>query len=103
MRGIVEAHTLLFEVAQRIRHDVGQVPQQVKIGDSRIHPLYKALILIVDRHELRAHMDEFRRPGGYPRPQDVAHFRSILIARTGAEDHSSGPISSEALHSKAVP
>ena len=108
IRGIVAAHISLLEEAKSILHKVDHEEsgsiyhQEVKAGDYRIHPLYAALILMVDRNELRAHMKEFRRPDRYLRLQDIAHFQSI-ITRTGAEDQLSAPISFESLRSKALP
>ena len=109
IRGIVAAHFSLLEQAKSILRQVDHEDsdsvfhQKVKNGDYRIHPLYKALILMVDRNELRGHMSEFRRPDRYLRLQDIAHFQSIIITRTGAEDQLSAPISFESLRSKALP
>lgn len=109
IRGIVRAHIPVLEKAKSILHKVNQgkssftFSKQVKTGNYRIHPLYKALILMVDRDELGDHMEEFRRPDRYIRLQDIAYFQSIIIARTGAEEHLSAPISFESLHSKALP
>lgn len=58
---------------------------------------------MVDRNELEDHIDEFRRPDGYIRLQDIAHFQSIIVARTGAEEQLSARISFESLHGKALP
>jgi len=109
IRGVVEAHIPLLEKAKSILYEVDQegssptfIPR-LRAGNYRIHPLYKALILMVDRNELRDRMAEFRRPDRYIRLQDIAHFQSIIIARTGAEDQLSAPISFESLHSKALP
>ncbi len=109
IRGIVEAHISVLEKAKSILHKTNQAesslpsPKQVQAGNYNIHPLYKALILMVDRNELTDHMEEFRRPDRYIRLQDIAHFQSIIIARTGAEVQLSAPISFESLHSKALP
>ena len=109
IRGVVKAHISVLEKAKSILHKVNQgessftFSKQVKAGHYRIHPLYKALILMVDRDELGDHMEEFRRPDRYIRLQDIAHFQSIIIARTGAEEQLSAPISFESLHSKALP
>ncbi|KAL9124712.1 MAG: hypothetical protein Q9217_005985 [Psora testacea] len=109
IRGIVKAHISVLEKAKSILHKVNQgvssftFSKQVKAGNYRIHPLYKALILMVDRDELGDHMEEFRRPDRYIRLQDIAHFQCIIIARTGAEEQLSAPISFESLHSKALP
>lgn len=107
--GIVKAHLSGLEKAKSILHKVNQeessfsFSKYVKAGNYRIHPLYKALILMIDRDELRNRMKEFRRPDRYIRLQDIAHFQSIIIARTGAEEQLSAPISFESLHSKALP
>ena len=109
IRGIVKAHFSLLEKAKSILHKVNQekssftFSKQVKAGNYRIHPLYKALILMIDRDELGDHMEEFRRPDRYIRLQDIALFQSIIIARTGAEEPLSAPISFESLHNKALP
>lgn len=109
IRGIVKAHISMLEKAKSFLRKVNQgesslpFTKQVKAGNYKIHPLYKALILMVDRNELRDRMEEFRRPDRYIRLQDIAHFQSIIIARTGAEEQLSAPISFESLHSKALP
>ena len=109
IRGIVAAHFSLLEEAKDILHQVddeeseSRLLKKVKAGNYKIHPLYKALILMVDRNELRDHMEEFRRPDRYLRLQDIAHFQSIIITRTGAEEQLSAPISFESLRSKALP
>lgn len=109
IRGIVKAHISLLEKAKSILHKVHQgestfaFSKQVKAGLYRIHPLYKALILMVDRNELRDRMKEFRRPDRYIRLQDITHFQSIIIARTRAEEHLSAPICFDTLLSKDLP
>lgn len=109
IRGIVRAHVSLHEKAKKMLHNTNQGEttsahcKQERVEDYRIHPLYQALILIVDRYELRHRLDEFRRPDGYIRLQDIAHFQSVIIARTGAEEQLSAPVSFESLHSKALP
>ena len=99
IRGIVKAHIPMLEKAKSILHEF----EHVEPGNYTIHPLYKALILIVDRNELRNRMQDFRRPDRYIRLQDIAHLQSVIIARTGAEAHLSAPISFESLYSKALP
>ena len=109
IRGIIRAHVSLHEKAKKMLHNInpGETTsghcKQPRVEDYRIHPLYQALILIVDRHELRDRLDEFRRPDGYIRLQDIAHFQSVIIARTGVEEQLSAPVSFESLHDKALP
>lgn len=82
IRGIVKAHISLLEKAKSILHKVNEeessfsFSKQVKAGNYRNHPLYRALILMVDRNELEKHMEEFRRPDRYIRLQDIAHFKA---------------------------
>ena len=107
--GIIKAHASLLEKAKSILHRADQeesssnILKQVKAGDYRIHPLYEALILVVDCNEPGDRMNEFRRPDRYIRLQDIAHFQSVVIARTAAEEQLSTPISFESLQSKAIP
>lgn len=77
--------------------------QRPKAGLFSTHPLYQALVTMVDRIELSCYLSESSRPDGRFRPRDVAHFQSLIIARTGAEEHLSAPISFESLQNKALP
>ena len=107
--GIVKAHFSLLEKAESTLREVTDqgesrfLPQKGKATRYMIHPLYKALILMVDRNELGGRLKEYIRPDRYIRLQDIAHFQSVVIARTGAEEHLSAPISFEGLRNKALP
>ena len=109
IHGIIRAHLSLHEKAKKILHNTDQgentsAPcKQERVEDYRIHPLYQALILIVDRYELLHRLHEFKRPDGYIRLQDIAYLQSVIIARTGVEEQLSAPVSFESLYSKALP
>ena len=107
--GILKAHLSLLEKAESTLREVTDqgephlVPHEDNARRYVVHPLYRSLIMLVDRNELSDRLEEYRRPDRYIRLRDIAHFQSIIVARTGAEEHLSAPISFESLHKKALP
>ncbi len=64
-----------------------------------IHPLYKAIILVIDRNETVFE----REVGKWFAVKDGAQPQTVLLVRTGLEAGLSGPISFECLRSKSLP
>ena len=64
-----------------------------------IHPLYKAIILLIDRYEIGFQSDL----DGLFNLEDAAEQQTVLIVRTGLEAGLSAKISFDSLRAKSLP
>ncbi|KAL9631021.1 MAG: hypothetical protein Q9164_006116 [Protoblastenia rupestris] len=105
IRGVLEAHHSLCMQARNLmakaRQDDGLVynPLRTELRRYDIHPLYKAIILLIDRYEIDFQSDL----DGLFSLEDAAQQQTVLIVRTGLEAGLSAKISFDSLRAKSLP
>jgi hypothetical protein len=108
LRGVINAHLSLYTQAARLMHQAqkGVVPIGHKFQSNLEHysllPLYHAIVVIIDTMDASRKNYE-REPDGYISLRKCAQIQTVLIARTGAEQGLSAPISFESLRSHSLP
>ena len=105
VQGIVEAHKSLCkqsaEPMVKARQENLQIglPRGADLDNYHIQPLYKAVILLVDRFDMDLEPDA----SGVFDLQKAIHRQSVLVIRTGLEVGLSCPISFDSLKGKTLP
>lgn len=106
--GVIDAHLSLCTQASRLinqaksRADniIEQLPSAVQ--HYSLLPLYHAIVVIIDNFDM-PDKDSAFDTDGFVSIRKVAQQQSVLIARTGAEEALSEPISLESLQSQSLP
>ena len=105
VQGIIQAHISLCkqsaELMVMVRRENLRVglPRGANFNNYDIQPLYKAVILLVDRFDMDVEPDT----SGVFNLQKAIHRQSVLIARTGIEVGLSSKISFNSLKGKTLP
>lgn len=105
MRGVLKAHRSLCMQAcdlmanARQEHGLADKPHRTDLRRYDIHPLYKAIILLIDRYEIDFPSDL----AGLFSLEDAAQQQTVLIVRTGLEAGLSARISFDSLRAKSLP
>ena len=96
---VVKAHHSLYVQAHDLmaRHKKAD-PLRIEFRRYDIHPLYKAIILMMDRYEIESQYD----PDGLRSLEDAAQQQTVLIVRTGSEAGLSARISFDSLRTKSL-
>lgn len=105
--GVIDAHrsictqasNLIDQAKGRAENIVVQLPSSSQCYS--LHPLYHAIIVIIDRLDRLDPKDEVE-PDGFISLHKLAQRQTVLVARTGAEDGLSAPISFESLKSQSL-
>ena len=105
VQGIIQAHKSLCKqsaelmVKARRENLWVRLPRRANLDNYDIQPLYKAVILLVDRFDMDLEPDA----SGVFDLQKAIHRQSVLIARTGIEVGLSSQISFDSLKGKTLP
>ena len=105
VQGIIRAHKSLCKqaaelmVKARLENLEVRLPGGADLDDYKIQPLYKAVILLVDRFDMDLEPDA----SGVFDLQKAIHRQSVLIVRTGIEVGVSSQISFSSLRGKTLP
>ena len=105
IRGVLKAHhslsTQACDLMTKSRQDNRLVSNRLTTELQRydIHPLYKAIILLIDRYEIDFQSDLVE----LFRLEDEAQQQTVLIVRSGSEAGLSAPISFDSLRAKSLP
>lgn len=108
LRGVIDAHLSLYRQAARLMRQAqkGFVRIDKKFQSNLQHysllPLYHAIVVIIDRFDESKTNYELE-PDGYISLRKCAQIQTVLIARTGAEQGLSAPISFKSLRSHSLP
>ena len=105
IRGVLKAHhSLCMRACDLIaklepENESAFRPLGAEVWRYDIHPLYKAIALLIDRYEIdfRSDMDDLFSL------QDAAQQQTVLTVRTGLEDSLSAPISFDSLRADSLP
>lgn len=107
VRGVIDAHLSLCTQASRLINQAkGQADNFIEQRPSALQhysllPLYHAIVVIIDRY--RPDRDRENESDGFISLRKVAQRQTVLIARTGAEEGLSAPISLESLKPQSLP
>lgn len=105
IQGIIQAHKSLCKQSAELMVKARQenlcvcLPRGADLDSYNIQPLYKAVILLVDRFDMDLEPDA----SGVFDLQKAIHRQSVLIARTDVEVGLSSQISFNSLKSKTLP
>ena len=105
VQGIIHAHKSLCKqaaelmVKARLEDLTVCLPRAADLDAYKIQPLYKAVILLVDRFDMDLEPDA----SGVFDLQKAIHRQSVLVARTGMEAGLSSQISFSSLKGKTLP
>lgn len=105
IRGVLKAHHSLCmqacDLITKARQEYGLAdkPHRTDLRRYDIHPLYKAIILLMDRYEIDFQSDL----AGLFSLEDAAQQQSVLIVRTGLEAGLSARISFASLRAESLP
>ena len=105
VQGIVQAHKSLCKQSAELMVKARQenlrvgLPRGANLDDYDIQPLYRPVILVVDRFDMDLEPDA----SGVFDLQKAIHRQSVLIARTGIEVGLSSQISFNSLKGKTLP
>ena len=105
--GVIKAHSSLCTQACDVLTETKQgkgnihLPVKTELQRYNLHPLYQAIVLIIDRLEIE-HLRK-RQADGFIGLQYIAQHQNVLIARTGVEAGLSAPISFESLQIESLP
>ncbi|KAL9099972.1 MAG: hypothetical protein Q9163_004598 [Psora crenata] len=103
--GVLKAHYSLCMQAcdlmakLRQENELGSNPLRTDLWRYNIHPLYKAIMLLIDRFEIDFQSDA----DNLFRLEDGAQQQTVLIVRTGLEASLSAPISFDSLRAESLP
>ena len=105
VQGIVQAHESLCKQSAELMVKARQenlrvaLPRTAELDDYDIQPLYKAVILLVDRFDMDLEPDA----NDVFDLQQAIHRQSVLVVRTGIEVGLSSQISFDSLKGKTLP
>lgn len=104
IQAVLAAHQALCTQATNFISDLQQQPEGEIDGYSaqnfNMLPTYKAIVLIIDRLE---DWREFSDLDGFINLRHYAKVQTLLVARTGLDQHLSTPVSLESLKSRSYP
>ena len=100
IRGVLKAHhSLCMQACDLMAKGLASRPLRTELRRHDIHPLYKAIILLIDRYEIDFQSDL----DGLFSLEDAAQQQTVLIVRTGLEASLSAPISFDSLRAESLP
>jgi hypothetical protein len=108
VRGVIDAHlSLCTQASSLINQAKGRADNVFEQLPSALQhysllPLYHAIVVIIDRLD-RLDKDCETESDGFISLRKLAQRQTVLIARTGAEEGLSAPISLESLKSQSLP
>lgn len=101
VRGVIDAHRSLCKQASglldQVKNIIGKPPSFFQ--HYSLLPLYHAIVVMIDR----LNTDNVDEEDGLLSLRKEAQLQTVLIARTGAEEGLSAPISFESLRSHSLP
>ncbi len=108
VRGVIDAHlslctqasSLIDQAKDRAVNVIKRLPSALQ--NYSLLPLYHAIVVIIDRLD-RLDKDRETESDGFISLRKLAQRQIVLIARTGAEEGLSAPISLESLQSQSLP
>lgn len=110
VRGVIDAHfSLCAQASSLINQTNGRADQIFEhlppgLQPYSLLPLYHAIVVIIDRLDRHGPVQTWERdPDGFISLRKLAQHQTVLIARTGADEGLSAPISLESLKSQSLP
>lgn len=108
IRGVIDAHLSLCAQASGLMNqandDVDHIIEKppLNLQHYSLLPLYHAIVVLIDQFD-RSEKRSVREPDGFISLRKLAQTQTVLLARTGAEEGLSAPISFDSLRSHSLP